>query len=149
METEPMRPVTVYVEGVAFAILLIKQIFTNEDGSTGIRSLVARDTTLDVTESPQSIKNDERRVLIISHSNSMRPWRSRPRQRCEYRPTTSLRLCVVISNLNRSSTTPNSITLRASPNGTCALFNLHLLLYENSISHNWLRKVSNGNTSAL
>lgn len=44
---EPMQPVTVYLEGVEFALLLIKQVFTNEDGSTGIQYLVTSDTTLD------------------------------------------------------------------------------------------------------
>jgi hypothetical protein len=43
---EPMQPVTVYLESVPFALLLIKQIFTNEDGSTGILYLVTSDTTL-------------------------------------------------------------------------------------------------------
>jgi len=44
---EPMQPVTVYLESVPFALLLIKQVFTNEDGSTGIQYLVTSDTTLD------------------------------------------------------------------------------------------------------
>jgi hypothetical protein len=44
---EPMEPVTVYLEGVEFALLLVKQVFTNEDGSTGIQYLVTSDTTLD------------------------------------------------------------------------------------------------------
>lgn len=47
LELEPMQPVTVYLEGVAFPLLLIKQVFTNEDGSTGIQYLVTSDTTLD------------------------------------------------------------------------------------------------------
>jgi hypothetical protein len=47
LELEPMKPVTVYLEGVNFALLLLKQVFTNEDGSTGILYLVASDTTLD------------------------------------------------------------------------------------------------------
>lgn len=47
LELEPMKPVTVYLEGVEFALLLIKQVFTNEDGSTGIQYLVTSDTTLD------------------------------------------------------------------------------------------------------
>ena len=42
-----MHPVTVYLEGVEFALLLIKQVFTNEDDSTGIQYLVTSDTTLD------------------------------------------------------------------------------------------------------
>ena len=47
LELEPMKPVTVYLEGVVFALLLIKQVFTNEDGSTGIQYLVTSDTTLE------------------------------------------------------------------------------------------------------
>ena len=47
LELEPMHPVTMYLEGVQFALLLIKQVFTNEDGSTGIQYLVTSDTTLD------------------------------------------------------------------------------------------------------
>jgi len=47
LELEPMHPVTVHLEGVEFALLLIKQVFTNEDGSTGIQYLVTSDTTLD------------------------------------------------------------------------------------------------------
>ena len=45
LELEPMKPVTVYLEGVEFALLLAKQVFTNEDGSTGILYLVTSDTT--------------------------------------------------------------------------------------------------------
>ncbi len=44
---EAMQPVTVYLEGVPFALLLLKRVFTNEDGSTGIQYLVTSDTTLD------------------------------------------------------------------------------------------------------
>lgn len=47
LELEPMHPVTVYLESVEFALLLLKQVFTNEDGSTGIQYLVTSDTTLD------------------------------------------------------------------------------------------------------
>jgi len=47
LELEPMKPVTVYLEGVAFALLLIKPVCTNEDGSTGIQDLVTSDTTVD------------------------------------------------------------------------------------------------------
>ena len=47
LELEAMKPVTVYLEGVEFALLLVKQVFTNEDGSTGIQYLVTSETTLD------------------------------------------------------------------------------------------------------
>lgn len=46
LELEPKQPVTVYLESVPFALLLIKQVFTNEDGSTGTLYLVTSDTTL-------------------------------------------------------------------------------------------------------
>lgn len=47
LNLEPMKPVTVYLEGVEFALQLVKQVFTNEDGSTGNLYLVTSDTTLD------------------------------------------------------------------------------------------------------
>lgn len=37
---------TVYLEGVQFPLLLVKQVFVNEDDSTGIQYLVTSDTTL-------------------------------------------------------------------------------------------------------
>jgi hypothetical protein len=46
----------VYLEGVEFPLLLVRQVFTNEDGSIGILYLVASDTTLsfdDITTSYQ------------------------------------------------------------------------------------------------
>jgi hypothetical protein len=46
LELEPMQPMTIYLESVPFALLLIKQVFTNEDGSTGTLYLVTSDTTL-------------------------------------------------------------------------------------------------------
>jgi len=39
-------PKPVYLEGVPFPLLLVKQVFTNEDGSTGVLYLVTSDTTL-------------------------------------------------------------------------------------------------------
>ena len=47
LELETMQPVIIYVEEVGFPLLLVKQVFTNEDGSTGIQYLVTSDTTLD------------------------------------------------------------------------------------------------------
>jgi hypothetical protein len=46
LELEPKKPITVYLESVPFALLLTKQVFTNEDGSTGTMYLVTSDTTL-------------------------------------------------------------------------------------------------------
>ena len=46
LELEAYAPRIVYLEGVDFPLLLLKQVFTNEDGSLGIRYLVSSDTTL-------------------------------------------------------------------------------------------------------
>jgi hypothetical protein len=39
-------PLTVYLEGVPFALLLYRHLFTNEDGSQGVQYLVTSDLTL-------------------------------------------------------------------------------------------------------
>jgi hypothetical protein len=44
LETQATREV--YLEGVDFPLVLVKQVFTNEDGSRGIRYLVSSDITL-------------------------------------------------------------------------------------------------------
>jgi DDE superfamily endonuclease len=44
LEAQAMREV--YLEGVDFPLVLTKQVFTNDDGSIGIRYLVSSDTTL-------------------------------------------------------------------------------------------------------
>ena len=43
---EANAPRTVYLEGVDFPLVLVKQVFTNEDGSVGSRYLVCSATTL-------------------------------------------------------------------------------------------------------
>jgi len=47
LELEALMPVMLYVEEVPFPLLLVKQVFTNEDGSTGILYLVTSDTALE------------------------------------------------------------------------------------------------------
>jgi len=46
LELEAQATREVYLEGVDFPLVLVKQVFTNEDGSIGIRYLVSSDTTL-------------------------------------------------------------------------------------------------------
>jgi len=56
LELEENATREVYLEGVDFPLLLVRQVFTNEDGSKGILYLVASDTTLsfdDLTTSYQ------------------------------------------------------------------------------------------------
>ncbi len=48
LEAEATREI--YMEGVAFPLLLAKQVFINEDGSTGTLYLVSSDTTLSVND---------------------------------------------------------------------------------------------------
>lgn len=40
------EPIKIYLEGVTFPVLLVKQVFQNKDGSTGTLYLVSSDTTL-------------------------------------------------------------------------------------------------------
>ena len=40
----------IYLEGVDFPMILIKQVFTNGDGSTGILYLISSDLTIDYTQ---------------------------------------------------------------------------------------------------
>lgn len=46
LELKAQAPREIYLEGVDFPLLLVKQIFTNEDGSSGLRYLVSSETTL-------------------------------------------------------------------------------------------------------
>jgi hypothetical protein len=46
LELEAQTTREIYLEGVDFPLVLVKQVFTNEDGSIGLRSLVSSDTTL-------------------------------------------------------------------------------------------------------
>jgi hypothetical protein len=43
---EANTPVEIYLESVDFPLVLVKQVFANEDGSIGIQYLVSSDTTL-------------------------------------------------------------------------------------------------------
>lgn len=46
LELEANITSTIWLEGVDFALLLAKQVFTNEDGSQGVDNLVTSDTTI-------------------------------------------------------------------------------------------------------
>ena len=46
LKLEPNATTIVYLEGVDFPIALVKQVFVNEDNSTGILYLVSSETTL-------------------------------------------------------------------------------------------------------
>ena len=41
---------TIYLEGIPFPLHLVRQVFTNDDGSTGVRYLVTSDLTLDADQ---------------------------------------------------------------------------------------------------
>ena len=49
LELEAQATREIYLAGVDFPLLLVKQVFTNADGSTGIRYLVSSETTLSFT----------------------------------------------------------------------------------------------------
>lgn len=46
LEIKDNKPVKVWLKDLSFAVLLTKQIFTNKDGSTGVRFLVTNDFSL-------------------------------------------------------------------------------------------------------
>ena len=46
LEIETNTELEIYLEGVEFPLTLVKQVFTNEDGSTGLLYLIASDKTL-------------------------------------------------------------------------------------------------------
>ncbi len=46
LELEPHLALEVYLESVDFPLLLVKQVFVNDDGSVGVQYLVTSDTTL-------------------------------------------------------------------------------------------------------
>ena len=46
VEIEPDTVRQIYLEDVSFPMLLVKQVFTNKDGSTGVLFLITSDTTL-------------------------------------------------------------------------------------------------------
>ena len=46
LELEAQATREIYLEGVDFPLILVKQVFTNEDGSIGLRYLVSSETTV-------------------------------------------------------------------------------------------------------
>ena len=67
-------PKQVYLEGVPFPLLLVKQVFTNDDGSTGVLYLVTSDTTLtfdDLTTLYQKRWNVERYHQSLKQNASL------------------------------------------------------------------------------
>jgi hypothetical protein len=71
---ENNRPKQVYLEGAPFPLLLVKQVFTNEDGSTGVLYLVTSDTTLtfdDITTIYQKRWNVERYHQSLKQNASL------------------------------------------------------------------------------
>lgn len=47
LEVPESTTCTIYLEGISFPLHLVRQVFTNKDGSTGVRYLVTSDLTLD------------------------------------------------------------------------------------------------------
>jgi hypothetical protein len=71
---EDNAPQQVYLEGVPFPLLLVKQVFINDDGSTGVLYLVTSDTTLtfaDITTIYQKRWNVERYHQSLKQNASL------------------------------------------------------------------------------
>jgi hypothetical protein len=74
LELEPNVAQEVYLEGVDFPLVLIKQVFVNEDGSLGIQYLVTSDTTLssdDITSLYRKRWNVEPYHKSLKHNASL------------------------------------------------------------------------------
>jgi hypothetical protein len=52
LELQAQATREIYLEGVDFPLVLVKQVFTNEDGSIGLRSLVSSETPLSFDNIP-------------------------------------------------------------------------------------------------
>jgi len=59
----------IHLEGIPFSLHLIRQVFTNEDGSTGVRYLVTSDLTLDAG---QLIKIYQKRWKVEEYHRSLK-----------------------------------------------------------------------------
>ncbi|HJS20523.1 MAG TPA: transposase [Anaerolineales bacterium] len=107
----------IYLEGVDFPLLLVQQVFENEDGSRGIQSLVTSDTTL---------TRDE--ILSIYHKRwNIEPYHKSLKQNAflEKSPTQTVvtqtnhffaALCGYIKlELLKSSTSMNHFALKSKP----------------------------------
>jgi hypothetical protein len=66
-DLEAQAPREVYLEGVDFPRVLGKQVFRNEAGSVGMRSLVSRETTLSVDD--LTTPSHERWQVECSHQS--------------------------------------------------------------------------------
>lgn len=97
---EPDTVLTIYLEGVDFHLHLVKQVFTNGDGSIGILYLVTSD--LDLTYDDITTIYGKRWNLepyrIINHSSRTCRWRNRRPRPSPHRAIISLRRCVPTSN---------------------------------------------------
>jgi len=60
---------TIYLEGVPFPLQLVRQVFINEDDSTGVRYLVTSDLTL---KADQIITNYQKRWKVEEYHRSLK-----------------------------------------------------------------------------
>ena len=88
----------VWLESVPFPVLLIKQVFTNDDGSTGIRYLVTSDLTLSYDQIAKLFQKRWASRSITNRSNRMRRWRNPRRVPKPLNATTCSPVCAPTSN---------------------------------------------------
>src|SRR5215204_365757 len=100
LELEAHATRKVYLEGVAFPLVLVKQVFINEDGSVGIRYLVSSDTTLSFDDVTTTYHKRWGVECYHKSLNRTSRWPSRPHKRSPRKLSTSLPLCAALSNWN-------------------------------------------------
>jgi hypothetical protein len=76
---------TIYLEGISFPLHLLRQVFTNKDGSVGVRYLVTSDLSLTVDQLPTIFKRrwkveEYHRSLKQNASVAQSPTRTRTTQ---------------------------------------------------------------------
>jgi hypothetical protein len=135
-------PLEIYLESVAFPLLLVKQVFANEDGSTGIQYLVSSDTPLSadqITPIYRKRWNVEPYHKSLNQNASLENRRPKP-----YHPSPTICVlpCALTSSLKGCVKQPRSTVFRSKPNSILLLYNLPLLIYVIFSRFIWLHKVS-------
>lgn len=69
LEIKTNRELLIYLEGLDVPVLLIKQIFTNEDGKTAVQYLISSDTKLSTDD---LVRNYQRRWRVEEYHKSLK-----------------------------------------------------------------------------
>ena len=114
-DTQPLR---VYLRSVPEAVLVTRQVFTNQDGSQGVLYLVSSDTNLDQARLTTIYQRRWKVEEYTSRSNRTPRWTRRPPKPWPRRPPISLPPCWSTPNWRCSSSHAASGISDLKPNST-------------------------------